>query len=376
VGFRRRQTSDLAKPEHVYLGRGLYSVKLTFRRAGKDAEITNRIEIDRPNLTRRESNKEKEKGHTLDDYLKILETYDPKTRCRLAAATRLAFEAKSLNLENKPDDAKRYLTKAVQAGKAAFAEDSAATAMRTWRDWRARSADGAHQAGRFGGRAVDLERSDPLHQITNLKAECEIAAADILITDLAKPAEAKPLLDVAAAQWEKPAAVPWIRLCSVFGAITTRPRAMASPRGRRTLPPNKPEQNAKLQRKHRLKGAHSRSAEVFIKEKQFDRAAQELFAWQHEFPAESRRRISQPALVQVFFQPRDVRCGRRPGRTLAGGPCRFGLRRSILLLSADLRTPPRQERPRLGHFELDPQRLSGSPLVPLVKKNIEMLKKK
>ena len=37
----------------------------------------------------------------------------------------------------------------------------------------------------------------------DLKAECRIAAADILITDLAKPAEAKPLLEAASAQLGK-----------------------------------------------------------------------------------------------------------------------------------------------------------------------------
>ena len=34
------------------------------------------------------------------------------------------------------------------------------------------------------------------------------------------------------------------------------------------------------------KGAHSRSAEEFIKSNQFDRAAEELQAWQREFPGE------------------------------------------------------------------------------------------
>ena len=60
--FGDGQTSELANPQHVYLRPGVYAVKLTFRRAGKDAEITNRIEIDRPNLTRREGVKEQEKG--------------------------------------------------------------------------------------------------------------------------------------------------------------------------------------------------------------------------------------------------------------------------------------------------------------------------
>ena len=135
--FGDGQTSDLANPEHVYLRPGVYNVKLTFRRAGKNAEIANRIEVDRPNLTRRESIKEKEKGHTLDDYLKILETYDPKKLDAVSLRQLvLAFEAKSL----KPGKSTRRSEAISEQGRAGgqggvCRRFGGRRAMRNWCGW-------------------------------------------------------------------------------------------------------------------------------------------------------------------------------------------------------------------------------------------------
>ena len=97
--FGDGQTSNLPKVDHVYLRPGLYAVTLSIRRGGKTVETTNRIYVDRPlpPLTNA--------PHSLDEYLKIIETYDPKALD--AASLRqmvLALEAKSLALANRAED--------------------------------------------------------------------------------------------------------------------------------------------------------------------------------------------------------------------------------------------------------------------------------
>ena len=78
--FGDGQTSDLPNADHVYLRPGLYAVKLSVRRGGKSVETTNRIYVDRPHVN------PKDKLYSLDDYLKIIETYDPKTLDAAVAA--------------------------------------------------------------------------------------------------------------------------------------------------------------------------------------------------------------------------------------------------------------------------------------------------
>ncbi len=100
--FGDGQTSDLPNADHVYLRPGLYAVKLSIRRAGKPIEITNRIEVDRPRVNPRE----KEKQYSLNDYLPIIETYEPKTldAPSLYQMVRV-LEAKAAAVANQAEDA-------------------------------------------------------------------------------------------------------------------------------------------------------------------------------------------------------------------------------------------------------------------------------
>ena len=136
--FGDGQTSTLREPIHVYLRPGLYPVTLAIRHGGKTLEMTNRIYVDRPLLTY------SDKLSTLNEYLAVIDAYDPKTLD--AASLRqmvLALEAKSLSQDldvAQPPSAVKdrsgqpraavpqtnYLAKAVAAGQAAFAEDSTA----------------------------------------------------------------------------------------------------------------------------------------------------------------------------------------------------------------------------------------------------------
>ena len=122
--FGDGQTSTLRNPNHVYLRPGLYRVTLAIRRGGKTLDMTNRVYVDRPLLTYGD------RLHTLDEYLPVIETYDPKALD--AASLRqmaLALEAKALaSGDQSAAESHRCLAKAVAAGRAAFQDGSAAKA--------------------------------------------------------------------------------------------------------------------------------------------------------------------------------------------------------------------------------------------------------
>jgi PKD repeat protein len=313
--FGDGQTSDKANPDHVYLRPGVYAVKLSFKRAAtKAVEMTNRINVDRPTVTA----KDKEKFHTLDQYLPVLQTYDPRTLD--AASLRqlvAAYEAKALELEAKADEkaktetaekkppprgkkpaddkarsgADQYFSMAVDAGKVAFLEKSAARgdddllklAQLITPMARDRLADSQLTFQIWKGAAQKIN-------VAELKAECEAEAADVAVNDLVRPEalkEAKTLLDAATAQLGNrrtgTAAGKVQRAWGDYYALTGDGKAARKAyqdaeqilgSGRRYI-----ERTA-------WRGAHSRSTEEFILQGQLDRAAAEIRAWLREFPSE------------------------------------------------------------------------------------------
>jgi PKD repeat protein len=374
--FGDGQTSESAKPDHVYLRPGLYPVKLSFRRSGRTLEITNRIEVDRPNLTRRESIKEKEKGHTLDDYLKILETYDPKKLDALSLRQLvLAFEAKSLSLEDRPEQSRRFLSKAVQTGQVVFAENSSASGDEELA--RLVRLTGPMARIKLGNSAAALmiwKGAIDRVKTPELKAECQIAAADLLITDLAKPTEAKLLLDAASSQLGKSRIGP---LDSALQRVSGDYYAATGD--------GKAARKAYLAAEESLgktrnfiestawKGARSRSAEVFIKEKQFDRAADELFAWQKEFPAEAVEGYLNLLLCKYFAGREMYDAAVAQAERLQAVNADSAYVDQILLLAADCELRHGKKDRALATLNSILKDYPGSPLVPQVKKNIEML---
>ncbi len=233
--FGDGQTSDLPNVDHVYLRPGLYTVELSVRRGARRAETTNRIYVDRPLLT------PGDKLHTLDEYLRIIETYDPS---KLDAASlrqlALAFEAKAL--ASPADQSESYLAKAVEAVQAAFRDGSAANSpLRKGATAGLPSSAGRNTRENTAGQASSGTRTlenrpiqraakgdDDLLKLAQLigpmarfrlgdsrtaleiwrgaarridaaepKAECEIAAAEVAVNDLLRAADAKPLLEAA-----------------------------------------------------------------------------------------------------------------------------------------------------------------------------------
>ena len=373
--FGDGQTADTPNVNHVYLHPGLYTVKLSLKRSGsRPVEISNRVYVDRPVLGR------KAKLHTLDQYLPVLETYDPQTLD--AAALRqlvLAYEAKALALlaqkKPQPEEARKYLAKAVVAGKVAFLGESAARdgeelyklarlVAPMARDRLAESRVAAriwHVAAR---KASDGQ----------LKAECEIEAADIAANDLLSATVAKPLLEAAAAHLGKgktgPLAARLQRVWGDYYAATGNGKAARAAY----------HQAEKLQGSRRRyiertawRGAHSRSAEEFIRTGQHARAADQLRKWQSEFPTEkidgyltlmqSRHWAGRKQYAQAIAQAEQLLCV-NPDSSYAD---------QLLLLAAECEQKRGRKDRALATLHSLLKDYPGSPLVPEAKKRIALL---
>jgi len=237
--FGDGQTADQLNVDHVYLRPGLYTVKLAVKQGARVVETVNRVYVDRPFLTR----KDEERLHTLDDYLPVLDTYEPEkldldslTQLVLAYvanadAVRAELDETRLEAESgaeegetpeggeapgrrpaarplprsRPDaapsgpDPKPYLAKAVGAGKVAFLEA----------DYPADDPDKLLKLARLiAPVARNMLGDSPLAyriwytaggkiKIGELRAECAVEAADIAVNDLLDLEAAKRLLDAA-----------------------------------------------------------------------------------------------------------------------------------------------------------------------------------
>jgi len=309
--FGDGQTSEKTSPVHVYLRPGLYTVKLSARRGGKPFEIVNRVYVDQPNLL------DRRKPHELDDYLPILQTYDPRT---LDAASLvqlvLAYQAKAESLvaaaeerasAEAPADGKaggsgakkprtsarggqplEYFTAAVEAGKVAFLEESAAKGdeelMRLARliGPIAREQLGSAQLAGSIWQGAAKRIAAPA-----AKAECQVEAADVAVNDLANAAIAKPFLDAATAAPAGEKAGPvasrlkrvWGDYYALAGDGKAARKAYAEAESLLQSRQTQVERAA-------WQGAHGRSTEEFLKTAQYARAIAQIHQWQDEFPAD------------------------------------------------------------------------------------------
>ncbi|MFZ1936800.1 MAG: PKD domain-containing protein [Thermoguttaceae bacterium] len=403
--FGDGQTSNKPKVDHVYLRPGLYALKLTIRRGGKSLETTNRIYVDRPlppytNMP-----------HTLDQYLRIVQTYDPKTLD--AASLRqmvLLLEAKALSLaddskvaamtaeviEEDPNlrpgveraDARedrveaveflslsdQYFLQAVEAGKVAFVGESAAKGDADLLKLaeligplaRYRLGD-ARTAGQIWRGATQRVVAG------DAKAECEIAAADVALNDLVKVAAAKSLLDAATAHLSAqagPVAAElhrvWGDYCAATGDGKSARRHYLEAQRAGGLPLGWVERTAWL-------GAHARSAEEFLKARKHFRAVEELRAWQQQFPAEkldgywtllfARYWAGRGKYAQAIAQAEQLQAVNPDSPYID----------QLLYLAADseMRLGRKDRAVATLHSLL--KDYPGSPLAPKVKKQIEML---
>jgi len=304
--FGDGQTSDQPDPMHVYLRPGIYTVKLSVARPPKHLEISNRVYVHRPFVTRTE------KEHPLDAYLPMLVRYDPRKLDGPSVRQLVAvFEAKSASLEaglQEADvmgdsasksgetaaeiaarwaDASKFAARAVEVGKAALGGEAAASGddelIRVARTVGTLARDRIGQSKTafeiWQGAAAKLKTPD-------LTAECAIHAADVAVNDLVQPAAAKPLLESAVAQLRQktgPVAAMLKRVWGDYYAATgDGPAARKAYREAEELA----KSNKRFTERTAWRGAYNRSTEDFLKMAAYDRAAREIRAWEREFPTE------------------------------------------------------------------------------------------
>jgi tetratricopeptide (TPR) repeat protein len=402
--FGDGQTSNLPDVDHVYLRPGLYAVKLTLRLGGKLIEVTNRIEVDCPLAPAQN------KQHTLNQYLKLVEEYDPK---RLDAASLLqmarAFEARAVALADQAEssakkappaqdepkrrpggkrssprkgadadefssEANRYFALAVAVAQAAFADDSAvkgdadllALAQLTAPMARYRLGD-APVAGQ-------IWRNAARHIVASeKKAECEIAAADVAINDLVKAAAAKPLLEAAKGHVGGGSGPLAAELHRVWGDYYASVGDGKSARGEYDKAQAAASSAKTFVQRTAWQGAHARSTEEFLKHKQYVRAIEELRAWQREFPAEklegywtllfARYWSGRGKYAQAIAQAEQLQAVNRDSPYID----------QLLYLAADSEISRGRYDRALATLHSLLKDYPGSPLVPAAKKLIETL---
>ncbi len=316
--FGDGQTSQEIKPIHVYLKPGVYPITLSLKRGPRTLEITNRVYIDRPVLTR------KDKPHTIDQYLPIISQYDPKgldaaSLCQLVlayqfkASTVLSPEPPeekpkpgqrqpALEVELTPEqlakqkeeykarkaEALEFIKSAVAVGEVAFTE----------KDSAAKGDADLVKLARLIGPMARFQLGDPARAgkiwygaaqrigDAKLRGECELEAADVALNDLGNRQLAKKLLDAAAEHLRSvdrgPVAARLARLWGDYYATSgDGEKARANYRRAEELASNTRTYIERIA----WQGAHSRSTENFIKEGELDRAAEQLHAWTDQFPS-------------------------------------------------------------------------------------------
>jgi PKD repeat protein len=288
--FGDGQTAEELNVDHVYLRPGVYTVKLSVKRGSRSVEMTNRVEVDRPPLTAKDSGK----LHKLDDYLPVLKSYDPRTLDAVALRQLvLAYEAKALALEgdgtgSSASEARQYLAAAVAAGKVAFLDTAAARGAEDL--YRLAELIGPMARDRLGDAQLAAQIWQGAVQRINVdawKARSATKAADVAVNDLLDVATAKTLLETATTALRGTqrgeAASQLQRVWGDYYALSGNGQAArkAYKQAEQCL-----GSTVGYVERTAWRGAHSRSTEEFLRLGQYERAAAELRVWQREFPAE------------------------------------------------------------------------------------------
>lgn len=404
--FGDGQTSEEQNPVHVYLRPDVYPVKLSVKRGTKTSEMENRVYIGRPKVFK------EEEYHELDNYLPVLETYDPRTLDAISLRQLLLayrFKADTIlappepaedeeveseqNEQQEPEpepDAKKarqeaeakraealkYVTAAVTAGQVAFVGEQSA----------AEGDEELIQLVRLVGPMARNEVGDSLlaariwhgasRKIVDgqLKAECEIQAADVAVNDLLKQDAAKSLLEAATAHLRKGGTGPVAsRLERVWGDYYAH--AGDGQNARKHY--SQAEAVLASTRTHiertAWQGAHSRSVEQFLKTGELDRAAGELRAWQDEFPADKIDGYLSLMFAR-YWAGREMYA-----QAVALAECQLAVNADsphidrLLLLAADCEVKRGQVDAALAILNQLLKDYPGSPLVPAVRENIAKL---
>lgn len=380
--FGDGQTSDKLNVDHVYLRPGVYTVKLALRRGSRVVEMVNRVNVDRPALTQKDS----DKLHTLDDYLPALQGYDPHTLDAVALCQLvLAREAKALALEAAAEaeggdhpGARQQIVAAVAAGKVAFVQRSAARGGEDL--YKLAALIGPMARDRLGDSRLAWqiwEGAAERVSVGALKTRCATEAADVAVNDLLDAAGAKRLLQRATAALRgTQKGVSASELQRVWGdyyAMTGDGQAArkAYNQAERVL-----GSTQRYAERTAWRGAHSRSTEEFIRAGNHQRAAAQFRVWQREFPAEKIDGYLTLMYARYFAGRKQyAQAASQAEQLQAVNPDSPYIDR-VLVLAADCELKRGRADRALATLHSLLKDYPGSPLVPVVKKTIARLEGK
>jgi TolA-binding protein len=384
----------------------VYTVKLSIQDGERSLEMVNRVAVDSPLLT------PKDRQHTLDEYLGIVASYDPRTLD--AAALRqlaLAYEAKALLLEAKEEDDRRlaeenesrmsdkarvaarakrlaagpaesarYFLKAVSVVQKGLAGEPPPAGNPATQDYdllRVAKLAGsmARQRLRASESALRIYQGAARRvQDAAVRAECEIEAADVALNDLLDVTTAKAAIEAAASHLGQgrtgPVAVMLQRVRGDYAAATGDGRAAqkAYREAEATL-----GQAGDYARRTARRGAHGRSVEEFLKSGQLDRAAAELHDWQQDFPADKidgyLTLLSARCMANRKQYPQAIAQAERLQTVNADSPYVD----QALYLAADCELKRGDRARSLAILHSIEKDYPGSPLIPTIKQAIAVL---
>lgn len=399
--FGDGQTSEQSNPEHVYLHPGLYAVKLSIRRGTRVSEIVHRVYVDQPPV------RDSAKLHKLDDYLRIVERYDP---ARLDAVGLrqlvLAYLAKAESLlaweekahsegavqepspPGRPDqhasqaearkaEAQKYFAAAVAAGKVALLGDSAAKgddelvrlARLVGPLARDRLGDSLLAGSIWLGASKRLTAAGP-------KGECLIHAADIALNDVATPEAiqaARNYLQMATKLCPPGPGPLSSRLKRVWGDYYASTGDGQSARKAYAEAETLLDSRRPYVERAAWQGAHGRSTEQFLKSGELDRAIAQIHQWQDEFPADKVHGYVTLLAARYWAQRGKYPQAIALSRQLAATNSDSAYVDQALLLAAECHEAAGETDKAVATLQALLKEHPGSPLVPEVKQRIKRL---
>jgi predicted negative regulator of RcsB-dependent stress response len=277
--FGDGQTSSQPHPVHVYLHPGTYKVTLSAQGEATGLTLASTVAIPRAAVFAPPP--DQPPADQLSAYLSLMAGYDPE-------ALDPAGFLQLVRAHDEAGDSARALRLASAwiRSKRAGADEAVLLTLARLACPRLRDHLGDPRAAVELWLAVAQAATSPAAQ-----AEARIEAADLLTNDLLEPDPAGPLLDAAASQLGTAAPAPDLlaRLQGTRGDLLARrgerdaaTAAYAESAQARTLA----DPNINLAQQQARRGAFTRSAEAFLRDRDLDRAIAELRAWNLAFPAD------------------------------------------------------------------------------------------
>lgn len=269
--FGDGQEASDANPGHIYLHSGLFTVTLKSKVGGKQQESANRIRIFR-GLDIVRQGKEPDQ---LSDYLPALTRYNPMVLDPLSALQLIRFSEQIRQVDRAGKIGKSWLLGKPLPQDESIVFEMARTVAPLLRDRQDDSA-GALAIWEAGVRGTRRPA---------WKAQCELEAAEIFLSDLHQRTGAKNLLQAAEPRLARLGDTTLSsRLQRLWGDYHARGGDGKSARAAYSRAEKARGSRTGTAEREARRGAHSRSTESFLREKSLSRARDELRLWQDEFP--------------------------------------------------------------------------------------------